>query len=100
MRSNKIRQAARDEECTFRSPWCNYNAETTVFCHLNEQFAGKGMGIKADDIGFFGCSACHDIYDRRIQPSDEYKKEEYFYLLRAVVLTLQRLNQKGIIRVT
>jgi hypothetical protein len=98
-RSEEIRQAARDEQCTLNSPWCNYNSETTVFCHLNEQFAGKGMGIKAIDIGFFACHACHDIYDRRMQPSAEYKLDEYFYLLRAVVRTLNRLIEKGILNV-
>jgi len=99
VRSNKIRQAARDEECTFHSPWCNYNTETTVFCHLNEQFAGKGIGIKATDIGFFACSDCHSAYDRRMQVSEEFKKDEYFYVLRAVVKTIERLIDRGIIRV-
>lgn len=98
-KSTKIRRAARDEQCTMQTPWCNYNAETTVFCHLNEQFAGKGIGIKAMDIGFFACYNCHAVYDRRMQPSEEYKQDEYFYLLRAVVRTLQRLIERGIIHV-
>jgi hypothetical protein len=98
MKSPKIRAAAQGEECTFRSPWCNFDPETTVFCHLNESFAGKGLSLKADDYaGFFGCSNCHDIYDRRVQPSEEYRQDEYDYLLRAVVRTLGRLFEKGVL---
>ena len=41
--------------------------ETVVFCHKN----GGGMGLKSKDeegkdVGFFGCSYCHSVYDRQI----------------------------------
>jgi len=93
IRSNKVRESARDEACTLNGPNCNYDSQTTVFCHLNEQFAGKGIGIKADDIGFYGCSNCHSDYDGgRLE-------DKYFYVLRAVVRTLQRLVEKQIITI-
>lgn len=94
IRSQKIRDAARGEHCTMNGPTCRYDRETTVFCHLNESFAGKGMGIKAHDIaGFFGCSECHSAYDLG-QLGDKY-----FYLLRAVTRTLTRLYEMGLLEV-
>jgi hypothetical protein len=80
------------------TPWCNYDKTTVVFAHLNESFAGKGMGQKAHDYaGMYLCSSCHDIYDRRHQPSEQFKQDEYFYLLRAYVKTIGRLIDKGIL---
>lgn len=100
-RNKKILDSAKNEECTINSPICNYDKSTTVFCHLNEHFAGKGTSQKADDCaGFYGCSACHDLYDRRRKPtkSEEfYIEQEYFYVLRAVVLTTRRIIDKGIL---
>ena len=49
MRSNAIRMSAKGEECTLNIVGvCNYNAETTVLCHLPDE--SKGMSHKADDI--------------------------------------------------
>jgi len=95
IRSEAIRQSARGEMCLLNGPTCNYNRETTVFCHINEGFAGKGIGIKAQDYaGFYGCSACHTAYD-----TGQLGEDKYFYLLRAMVWTLGRLVEKGIITV-
>ncbi|PRC92654.1 nuclease domain-containing protein [Solimicrobium silvestre] len=64
-KTTKIRQSARMQDCTFRFPAiCNYNPETTVWCHSNEIEDGKGAGLKArDEEGAYGCSACHAFYD-------------------------------------
>ncbi len=91
-RNQAIRDSANSEECTLNSPICNYDPTTTVFCHLNEDFAGKGKGLKAADIGFYGCYNCHTAYDTGKLP------DPYFYLLRAVVRTWLRLLEKGIIK--
>lgn len=92
-RNQKIRDAAKGEECTMNSPWCNYDATTVVFCHLNESYAGKGGSQKADDIaGFFGCSECHRIYDAGKLEAPE------FYVLRAYYRTLRRLLDRGILK--
>ena len=91
-RNKKIRDAARGEDCTMESPFCNYDSVTTVFCHLNESYAGKGISQKADDIGFFGCSACHTAYDQK------KLHDEHFWVLRAVYRTLRRLLDKGILK--
>ena len=89
IRSKAITQAAKDEPCTV----CGINNGTTVFCHLNEAWAGKGMGQKADDIaGFFGCGICHDLYDRHCQLNDEE-------LMRGMYRTWVRLIETGIITI-
>lgn len=60
----KLRDSARDRDCTMQSPWCNHDPRTTIWCHSNHDEHGKGMGCKAHDIfGFYGCSACHEYYD-------------------------------------
>jgi hypothetical protein len=62
--SKKLRDSARGRDCTMRSPWCNGNPETTVWCHSNHSEHGKANGTKAHDIfGFYGCSDCHNYYD-------------------------------------
>lgn len=93
IRSKAITQAAKDQPCTI----CGRNDGTTVFCHLNESWAGKGMGQKADDIaGFFGCQRCHDGYDGRLAALDEPNTWEVF---RAVCRTWRNLWDRGIIGV-
>ena len=93
IRSKAIRQAANGEACTV----CGRNDGTTVTCHLNEQWAGNGMGLKSDDIAvFFGCSVCHARYDKPeagcYMPSD--------MLMRAMYRTWRILIEKGIIKIT
>lgn len=65
---SKITESARQEDCTIRLPGiCNFNRDTTVWAHGNGSAAGKGIGMKADDLlGAYACSACHDAYDRRL----------------------------------
>jgi hypothetical protein len=88
IRSKAILNAARDEPCTI----CGIDDRTTVFCHLNESWAGKGMGQKADDIaGFFGCSKCHRQYDVDTWGLDRWE------VMRGMYRTWRRLWEKGII---
>lgn len=62
--SKKIRNAARDQNCTLRLSECNFNPETTVLAHLPNGF--KGMSIKGfDTVAVFACSSCHDAIDSR-----------------------------------
>lgn len=64
MKSKKIREAARGQECQVRLMGvCNFNPETTVLAHLG----GAGMGMKKSDLhGAFCCSDCHDVIDGRV----------------------------------
>ena len=94
VRSKAIRNAARGEACTLRLVGvCNGDWETTVLAHVNA--GGHGMGTKESDISAcFACSSCHDVLDGRVQHivGDDEK-------LRAVIKTLHRLIEKGIIEV-
>lgn len=91
-RNAKLLTAARGEACTMESDVCNGDRETTVFCHLNESFAGKAWGQKADDCaGFFGCAACHAAYDTG-------EIDDPWMVLRAYYRTLRRLLDKGVLR--
>jgi len=92
VRSNAITQSANGEACTI----CDTNDGTTVFCHLNESYAGKSMGRKASDIaGFFGCSACHREYDHPTKGRYHLNWE----ITRAMYRTWVRLIELGVITV-
>ena len=89
-RSKAITQAAKDEPCTV----CGRNDGTTVFCHLNDGWAGKGMGQKSDDFaGFFGCHYCHKCYDSNVSHIEDW------LIMRAMYRTWRRLLDRGILRV-
>lgn len=88
IRCKAIRDAANGEDCTI----CGKNNGTTVFAHLNKQWAGKGLGIKADDIaGMFLCAEHHSEYDgRKFAFCEEL-------VTRAMYRTWKRLWERGII---
>ena len=91
IRSKAITQAANGEACTI----CGLQNDTVVFAHINEPWAGKGMGIKADDMaGMFLCEKHHDIYDGRIISSSPIQDWE---ITRAMYRTWRRLWERGII---
>jgi len=92
---SKITKSARGEQCQIRIPnYCNYNPETTVFCHLG----GGGIAMKSSDIhGAYGCSSCHDAVDSRIK--GDYPKDTlalWFY--EAIIRTQVILIKKGLIK--
>ena len=90
VRSKAYRDAAKDQSCTI----CGRNDGTTVFCHLNESWAGKGKGIKADDIaGFDGCAECHRNYDSVKQIIADFE------IMRAMYRTLKNRIERGIVTV-
>jgi len=93
-RSKAITQAAKDEACTI----CGRNDGTTVFCHLNESWAGKGMGQKADDCaGMFLCQHHHDVYDGRTFSFTVTFDDSIWF--RAYYRTIRRLLDRGILKV-
>lgn len=98
VRSKRITQSARGEQCTFQILGvCNGNPETVVYVHLPDET--HGMGIKATDIsGAYGCSCCHDAVDRRtICPELEDRRD--WYCRRAQTRTLGRMLEKGVLRI-
>lgn len=97
---SKITQAARGEDCTIRlGGICNFNPETTVFCHLTGVRFRKGIASKVSDaLGAFGCSCCHDAIDGRIKTpysALELKLAHY----EGVFETQLKLMDKGIIKI-
>lgn len=94
MNLSKITKSARNEECQIRLPnICNFNPETTVFCHIG----GGGMARKANDIhGAYGCSSCHDAIDRRVQTN--FSREDLsLYHYDGVIRTQLILLEKGLL---
>ena len=90
MKSKKIRESARGEDCSLReSPECQ-DGETVVFCHLNSGF--RGTGIKSPDLfGVYACYQCHQILDA----GEVLYKDQ----LRALQETQMKLYHKGLIEV-
>jgi len=99
-RSQNYLAAAKGRACTLKIPGvCNWNASTTVSAHSNLGRHGKGMGIKANDIfSAHACSACHDVYDRRV-PSDYSKEELQDLWQRGFEETLLRNLESGLLKV-
>ena len=99
IRCKAIRDAARDEDCTI----CGINDSTTVFAHLDESWAGKGMKIKADDIaGMFLCVNCHVDYGNGMYADygNDMHADKIGYnwqITRAMYRTWRRLWDRGII---
>lgn len=97
MRSKKITQAAKGEQCTLQiAGVCNGNPETTVFCHFPD--SSHGVGIKATDFsGGFGCSACHDVVDGRVRSNEFQGAAKDWYMRRSQTRTMERLFERGIL---
>ena len=87
IRSKKLRNSARDQDCTLMlDEICNGDSGTTVFAHFNDGY--QGMGLKANDTsGCFACSSCHDVIDGRIKHSFEpgYLSERKFLANQATL---------------
>ena len=90
--SQKLRNSAKMEECTFQTPHCVGGTETTVLCHAPS--ATKGMGNKSPDYwAAFGCHACHSALDNHKMSG----VEEQFYWLRGIHRTWERWLERGLI---
>ena len=90
MKSRKIRDSAKFEDCSLRvSPGCQ-DGETVIFAHLNSNY--RGTGIKSPDLfGVYSCYWCHQMLDKS---EVDYKDQ-----LRALQETQMKLYHKGLIKV-
>ena len=72
MKPTAITKFARGKACTFKSDVCDSGGidhPNVVFCHENSGGMGqKAKDSKGKDIGFFGCHACHQLYDTLDHP--------------------------------
>ncbi|NRA60838.1 MAG: DUF1364 domain-containing protein [Psychrobium sp.] len=95
IRSQKIKDSARGQDCTLRLPGiCNFNDETTVLSHIGKV---RGMGMKCNDyFAVYACSACHHEIDRRTRTMgfDEVRLEQ----LRALEETLASFFEQGLLK--
>jgi aldehyde:ferredoxin oxidoreductase len=94
-KKTKITESARGEDCQIRLPGvCNFNSETTMFCHLG----GAGMALKSDTIhGAYGCYDCHMVCDGHIK--SEYESDILkLWFFEGMVKTQLILLAKGLIR--
>ncbi len=95
---SKITASAKGEDCTVRlGGICNHNPETVVFCHISGVRHGHGVGIKTI-FGAYGCSSCHDALDGRVKTQyNAIELKNAFY--EAVLETLNKLNEKGLVKI-
>lgn len=97
---NKLRKAAKDQECTLMIfPYCQGFGDnsTTVLAHLPSSMAG--MGTKSPNWwGVHACAACHDIIDGR-KAADLPEEEIQLCIRRGLFRTLSRLIESGSIQV-
>lgn len=97
--NQKIRDAAEGELCTAELPGCHSDGSDTAFRHLNEHWAGKGYGQKADDIaGFFGCQHCENLYSGLIIHPAYDRERDAWMIHRANIRTLRRCIDKGVLK--
>lgn len=99
IRSQAIRDAARDERCTLDIvAVCNGRTDTTVLAHL--PYKSGIMGSKVTDLSAcFACHACHDVIDGRAPWPANEKPHAEWYMRRAQIRTLERLVGKGVIKI-
>jgi hypothetical protein len=95
IRSDKIRAAAKGEECTLQIYGvCRGGTGTTVLAHLHDEVFG--MARKADDLSaVFACHGCHDEIDGRTRKTQG--EDLTWYKLRGLQRTIRRLVERGII---
>jgi hypothetical protein len=97
--SKKIRDSARDRDCTIKSPWCQNRRETTVWCHSPFQEHGKGMGVKAHDLfGCYGCFECHTYLDLLSKQEGVHNDERRLAFYRAMCESLLVIVTEGILK--
>ena len=96
---SKIRRSARGMDCQVRYPGiCNHNPDTVVWAHANGSAAGKGIGMKAPDyLGAYCCSACHDVFDRRV-PTHYSRETIELWFAEGVYRSQRILEQKGLLK--
>lgn len=93
IRSQALRDSARQQRCTLRFPGCNHNPETTVLAHV--PCGVRGMGIKGhDSIAVFACSACHEVLDRAGNDAVDWRQ-----VIRAIAETQAAWVASGLMTV-
>ena len=90
MKTSKMKQLARGQDCTLRiSGVCNYNPETTVLAHVGKHGSAKR---NHDEEAVYACSDCHDAIDFRSKVflSDSDEEQEQFHRVRKAYISLAK----------
>lgn len=98
---SRITKSAKGEECQIRIPGvCLGTSETVVWCHANGSAAGKGIGMKSNDLlGAYGCQRCHGVYDRRTRLAANYTSDQIKLMFwEGHARSLLILIQKGLVK--
>jgi len=91
IRSKKLTRSAQGKSCTLRTPACNGDPSTVVFCHAPSPL--KGMRTKSDDFwGARGCSACHAW-------TEKYREKALPYWMTGIFWTHKDWWDEGLITV-
>ena len=96
-KTTPLTRSARGEACTVNiAGVCSYATETVVLAHLPKLGDGAGMGRKVEDFcACYACHPCHDALDGRGMLLDQ--STWLYYASRALVRTLRRMADKGLI---
>lgn len=86
IRSKKILNAAKNQDCTLRLDGCTFDSEQTIAAHVGVR---RGMAIKCgDNMVVFACANCHSQID------GANRKKLALDILRAVEETQEILINK------
>ena len=95
---SEITESARSEACTLRLDKCN-GFEGVVFAHKNGGRSGMGqkyLDEDGNDVGFYACYYCHQVYDGQI-PHPYYKIKFLMEMSEfAIRETRKKLMEKGL----
>lgn len=100
IKSQAMRDSAKNEDCTLQILGvCNGDSSTVVLAHIPDGEGGI-MGGKVDDISAcYACSACHAVIDGQVKWPEDEVVVDHWYFHRAVIRTLRRMVDKGIITI-
>ena len=76
---------------------CEGKSDTVVFCHESSGSVGsKAKDSQGNDIGFYGCHNCHQIYDSLVHP---YYKPYFIKEMAefAMTRTKRQLVKQGLV---
>lgn len=100
MKTSKIRQAARGQDCLVRIPGvCRFDPEYTIWSHYRGLAGGKGAGIKSLDVaGALCCVWCDAVYDGQApRPPGMSKADVDLAWLQGHIRSLVFLHKKGLL---
>lgn len=95
IKSKKLRDSAKGQQCFVRSPVCNNDKNTVVLAHLN----GGGMALKQHDLfSSFACHKCHTWLDGGYAKDYERIYRDLYHL-EAMKRTIEYWLENGFVEI-